>query len=694
MKQSDLLIEIGVEEIPVDSIGIAADFLQQSFQKLLSDSNLKCAILTVSSTPRRLVLMAESLDARQEDVSLQKTGPSLSIAYDATGKPSPAALGFLKKNNAQVTDIYTEKTDKGEFIAIRQDIPGKATTDLIADWFPRFLSSISFPKKMVWDDNKLGFIRPLRWILALWDNQILALDAYGIKSSNVSYGNRWLGLDHQITLSRPADYFGSLEQNKVLADRAKRKAIILEQLKSIAPQGQTVDLDLRLVDTVTDLVEFPSAVLAEFDPAFLILPEKIISSTISQNQKYFSMHDSAGKLSKHFVFISNGDPVHNEIIRRGNEKVVQARLADAMWYFREDTKKPLDSYLPALQDVVFQAKLGTVAAKCQRIEKLSAYICDELGFDARQKSLTGRAAALCKADLVTNMLGEKEFTKLQGYIGKQYALAGGEEAEVAEAIFEHYMPRGQGDSLPETISGAIVAISDKLDTVCGIISIGMIPTGSGDPYALRRAAGGVVQIMAARDWNLDLNKLAAYAISLIEQETKIEAKSKENVDKFFQGRVKWLLQQYNIDYDVIESVMHINTAHLVELKYRALALQNYRIKADFIKLVVGFKRVSNIIAEVKTFAAPEPSLFEQEEEKALYEELGHISKGIKGALPKHDYPLAIEILVRYGSFIDSFFDKVLVNTEDPAIRNNRYNLLQLIRKEFLQVADLSLLVIE
>lgn len=694
MKHSDLLLEIGVEEIPVESITIATDYLRQSFEKLLAETKLNCGKLLISSTPRRIVLLANSLDGSQQDVSLVKTGPSLALAYDTSGNHGPAALGFLKKNNASVSDIFTEKTEKGEFIAIRQEIPGKTTPELIADWFPRFLNSIPFPKKMVWNEARPGFIRPLRWILALWGDSVLPLSVYGVSSSDHSYGNRWMGLDHKLRIPKVTDYFPLLEQARVLANRAERKALILEQLKTIAPQGEEVDPDPRLVDTVTDLVEFPNAVLAAFDPAFLVLPEKIITSTISQNQKYFSIHTIEGKLSHHFVFISNGDPAHGELIRSGNEKVVQARLADAMWYFREDTAKPLESFLPALNEVVFQAKLGTVAAKSVRIEKLAARICEFLDFDRAQTELACRAARLCKADLVTTMLGEKEFTKLQGYIGKQYALAGGEEPEIAEAIYEHYMPRGQGDGLPETSSGAILAIADKLDTVCGIIGIGMIPSGSGDPYALRRAAGGVVQILAARDWDIDLKQLSDHALSLIEEQTAVEPGSRENVDSFFRGRVKWLLQQYNVDYDVIDSVMHIDSSHLVGLKYRALALQGHRTKPDFVKLVIGFKRVSNIIAEAPDFGDPDPLLFEQTEEKDLYLELGTVSRGIDAALTRHDYPLAIDILVGYGALIDKFFDTVLVNTETTAVRKNRYNLLSLIRKEFLRVADLSLLVIE
>ncbi len=694
LRQCDLLLEIGVEEIPVESITIAVDYLRQSFEKLLLESKLSFGKLLVSSTPRRLVLLAESLDSRQQDLTLLKTGPSLALAFDAAGNPGPAALGFLKKNNASVADLITETTDKGQFIAIRQEIPGKSTPELIGEWFPRFLNGIAFPKKMIWDSFRPGFIRPLRWILALWDDQVLPLSAYGLSSSNLSYGNRYLGLDHRVTINCAAEYFPLLEEARVLANREQRKNLILEQLKSITPEGEQVEPDPRLVDTVTDLVEFPNAVLASFDPAFLSLPDKIITSTISQNQKYFGVYSAEGELTNHFVFISNGNPAHRDLIRRGNEKVVHARLSDAMWYYREDTRKPLENYLPALQDIVFQAKLGTVAEKCDRIGKLAQRICDQLQFDSRQKALAGRAALLCKADLVTTMLGEKEFTKLQGYIGKQYALAGGEDPEVAQAIFEHYMPRGQGDSLPETVSGAVLAIADKVDTVCGIISIGMMPSGSGDPYALRRAAGGVVQILASRDWNIDLDDLSRFAVDLITHRTQVEQNSVPNVDAFFRGRLKWLLQQYNIDYDVIDSVMHIDSARPVELRYRALALQSARLKPDFIKLVIGFKRVSNIIAEAGNFVAPDPGLFQQVEETALHTELMSVGDKIANALTRHDYPLAIDILVNYGSYIDSFFDAVLVNTDDQSIRANRYGLLNLVRKEFLKVADLSLLVIE
>lgn len=695
MNKENLLIEIGVEEIPADSIGIAISFIRDSFEAFILESGLSCGRIDVFSTPRRLAIRAIDLDSQQEDKTVTKSGPAVSIAYNAEGELSPAGLGFLKKCGAKAEDIIREESEKGSFISIKQEIKGRNTADLIADWFSGMIKAIPFPKKMIWNQSKGGFIRPLRWLVGLFGNELLKLDAFGIASDRISFGNRWTGLDTPVMIQAPDEYEGKLMASMVMCDREARLQSIREQLdRSFQGKDCSVLVDNRLVETVTDLVEYPTAVVAEFDEAFLSLPDKIITSTISQNQKYFSVVDAQGSLTNRFVFISNGDPRHSGLIRKGNEKVVRARLADAMWYFREDLETPLENYYPKLKDVVFHAKLGTVADKTNRIMILAEIISDSLGFAPEQKSRILRAGLLCKTDLVTTMLGEKEFTKLQGYIGKQYALAGGEDPEVAEAINEHYMPKGQADKLPETVSGAVIAIADKLDTVCGIIGIGMLPTGSGDPFALRRAAGGIVQILADRGWNLDLKTLIETAIGCFEENPNIKPNSFGQILSFFASRVKWLLQQYNISYDVIESVMHTDTAHIPDIRHRAQALQDYRNHEDFIGLVIGFKRVANIISAEKSFGEVDVNLLSDPAELALYDGLSNLHRDIDSSLERSDYEKTISYLVRFGVEIDRFFDDVLVNTEDAAIRTNRYSLLYSVKQEFLRVADLSLLVIE
>ncbi|PKN75159.1 MAG: glycine--tRNA ligase subunit beta [Candidatus Cloacimonetes bacterium HGW-Cloacimonetes-2] len=692
----DLLVEIGVEEIPVDSIDPAVKYIKQSFENLLKTTELAYSELMLSSTPRRFVIECKGLLSAQADRKLHRTGPAKSIAFTADGAPAPALLGFLKKNQADISQVSTESTEKGEFVCIDLDIPGRQTAEIISQWLLELLPQIPFPKKMIWNQAKLGFIRPLRWIVALWGDELLPLEAYGIKSGRTSYGNRYLGLGKEIQICSQANYCGTLREHRVIALRDERKAILRAQLESCLGQdsSQKVVMDERLIDTVTDLVEYPTAVVAEFDREFLVLPDKIISSTISQNQKYFSVVDKTGKLTNKFVFISNGDPACSEIIRGGNEKVVRARLADAMWYFKEDSAKPLESYIPKLNEVVFQSKLGTVAAKSNRIASLAVFISSELGLGEETVAKAIRAAKLCKADLVTTMLGEKEFTKLQGYIGKQYALAGGEDPEVAEAIYEHYMPKGQGDSLPETITGSLVAIADKLDTVCGIIAIGMMPTGSGDPYALRRAANGIVQIIGQRKWKLNLERLIDQSLELINTEAGIQEESPVMVRGFMKQRVEWLLQQNGIDYDVVDAVMQEDCFDVTDLIYRATALQSYRNREDFVRLVIGFKRVSNIIAAEKEHSAVNESLLTEEAELLLYQDLVSLEQKVKQRLLENDYPGTIELLVAYGSSIDLFFDKVLVNVEDTTIRQNRYALLWRIKQVFLKLADISLLVVE
>jgi glycyl-tRNA synthetase beta chain len=690
----DFLIEIGVEELPADQIKPAMDFIENSFRRLCVDSRISFTGLQPASTPRRLAMVVLDLDAGQEDIILNKVGPSTRICYDDAGNLSPAALGFLRKNSATPDDIYIEKTEKGEFIAINIQQKGKPTADILQDWIVNLLPAIPFGKTMIWEKPECSFSRPIRWMVSILGTEVLPVEVWGISGGNRTRGLRILGLENSLEIASPRKYFKTLKSAQVVADRAERLASIRAELLAITEQNSfRVIIDERLLETVTDMVENPSAVIAEFEPQYLKLPSQVITSTISQNQKYFSIVDkNSGELLNKFVFISNGDPQYADVIRIGNEKVVKPRLADAMWYFEEDTKKPLESFVPTLTEVVFHSKLGTVADKSRRITKLGEEICHKLGLDSETTAHVSRAALLCKADLVTLMLGEKEFTKLQGYIGREYALHCQEAPEVADAIYEHYMPKGQNDDLPSTLCGSILAVADKLDTVCGIIGIGLIPTGSGDPYALRRAANGVVQIIAAQQWKLDLSSLIDVAIASYQD--KIETGTRETVYAFFKQRTQWLLKQIGLDYDIVDSVMHIDISMLTNLIRRAKALQELRSLPQFINLVISFKRVSNIIADAKEIPSINEDLLVTDEERDLYSALMIQSGAIASELDRTDYAAVIRCLIELGPQIDLFFDKVLVNCEDKALKQNRYALLSLIRREFLHVADLSLIVVE
>ena len=695
MEQSRFLLELGCEELPEKQIEIACNSISSFFGTFLKSNKLHCSSYKVSGTPRRIYLEALELDSQQKDEEILKTGPLVNIAYDEEGNLTPAGKGFLKRSQVKEEAIFIQETEKGKFLAVKYIKKGLATVELLKDWITEMIVQIPFEKKMAWSQLGLTFSRPLRWFLVLWDNLPLELDFGGIPCGNITYGNRFLGLDKAITINKAEDYIPKLREQKVIADIEERRKEIINQLAAIFPEGDfKVIEDRELVETVVNLVEFPTAVIGEFEEKYLSLPDKIIISTISQTQKYFAVQNNEGKLSNKFIFISNGNPSASKIIRKGNEKVVKARLADALWYWNEDTKHPLEYWTKYLDKVIFQAKLGTMSDKTKRIMQLVNAVTDELNITEEQKKKAIRCAKLCKADLVTNMLGEKEFTKLQGYIGKQYALASGEDSEIAEGIFEHYLPRGSGDKLPSTMCGAIVAIADKMDTVAGIIGIGMMPTGSGDPFALRRAANGIVQIISYRKWDLDLFTLANKALTLIEKQTELDKKANQNVHNFLEQRIEGLLKTNGIAYDVIDSVMHIDKSHIHDLENRAKALNALKGKEDFIHLVIGFKRVANIIAETKDFVTFNKEKLVEQEEINLYEALQTLHQDIDAALQNKDYPLALQYLIKFGKVIDAFFDRVLVNCEDDELRNNRHSLLKEVKKEFLRVADLSLIVLE
>lgn len=694
MNKRDFLFEIGVEEIPAGHFGPARDWLQESFLGFIRDSRLSFDSLKVSGTPRRFFVLASGIPVEQPDTVLERTGPAVKIAYNDSGELTPAALGFLKKNGATAEDVNVQTTDKGEFIAISILQKGRPADELMADWVRELLPAFPFPKKMIWRLKELSFSRPVRWLCLLWGEDELAVDSFGIPCGRVSYGNRYLSLDDPVQISGPSAYLSTLQEHRVMADRDERLARLNEGLKEVfSGEALSVVPDPRLAETVCDLVEWPTAVAASFEERFLALPEKIITSTISQNQKYFSVCHACGKLSNRFVFISNGDPAKSDIIRHGNEKVVKARLADAHWYYQEDLRKPLENYVPALEEVVFQARLGTMAAKVRRIEALCAWMADQLKLDTSAKTKVLRTALLAKADLVTNMLGEKEFTKLQGYIGKQYTLACGEDSEVAEGIWEHYAPRGSNDALPASLTGAIVAVADKTDTVCGIIGAGLMPTGSADPFALRRAANGVCQILLERGWDLSLEDLVSQCFSILSADLLLEADAPDKTQTFFRQRAEWLLKQEGIAYDVIDSLAHLSIGSLASFREQALAIGRIKETEDFTRLVIGFKRVANIVGSASTQAV-DPTLFAQEEEKALHAAQDKLRQDIDAAMLGGDYEAALRALVNMGRPIDSFFDAVLVNCDEELLRKNRHALLTQIKTQFLRVADISRIVIE
>jgi len=695
VNKKHFLFELGTEEIPAGYIGNAIQKFEELITQSLSENKLSYEQILTYTTPRRMAILVKDLQIQQADEIIEKTGPAKKIAMDDNGQLTKPGLGFVQGAKARPEDVFIKETPKGEYIAVKVEIKGKSVQDLLPEMLKNAIDKIYFPKSMRWGSLNIPFARPIRWIIALLDQEIIPFEYAGIKASNISQGNRFYQLESNTLISNPDQYLTQLRKVFVIADREERKGLISEQMTSLYKDSRfKIQEDQRLLDQVTDLVEYPTAVIASFEAKYLRLPEKIITSTLTQNQKYFAVLDENNQLTNYFVFISNGNPEHSDIIRTGNEKVVRARLEDAEFYYDEDLKKRLEYYVQKLDSVVFQAKLGTLLEKTERIKAISNYLCDQLNVDELSRKQIVRAAHLCKADLVTLMLGEKEFTKLQGYIGMNYALHSQEEEVVAQAIYEHYMPRGQNDQLPANSISAIVAIADKIDTVCGIIGVDLIPTGSNDPFALRRAANGIVQIAEKYQMDFNINELIDFAYTQLKEKLQSETHNLDVVKDFIKQRVRWLMEQNGFEYDLIDSLNHVEWNSLLDIKTRLSDLKAVKQKDDFIKLVLGFKRVSNIIEKSKTNSLFNETLLQEDAEKALYENFVILQKSLTEKLQSKAYHLALNEILPFNSHIDHFFDCVLVNCEDIQIKENRYALLRMIRMLFLQIADISKIVTE
>ncbi|MEA2095711.1 MAG: glycine--tRNA ligase subunit beta, partial [Candidatus Cloacimonadota bacterium] len=549
MDKKDFLFEIGVEEIPAAYIAGAIKTIKDHFESNLKKANLDYNKLQIFSTPRRLAIKILSLQTQQKDEVIERTGPTKEIAYDIDGNLTNAALGFLRGAGAEQKDIIIKQTPKGDKIAIRKEIKGKPATTILIGLIKDAIAEIKFQKSMKWGSSKLTFARPIRWLLVLFGNEIIELEFGNIKSGNITFGNRFQKLDNPAEINSIDEYEEKLESVFVIPDRGKRFKLIQVGIEEILNSIQNkyhdkldyVDDKDNLINIVTDLVEYPTPILSEFDIKYLELFNNIpnvIIQTLSEHQKYFPINEN-GELTNKFIIIGNGNPKYKELIKLGNNKVVNARLADAAFYYNEDTKISLEYYVPKLKEVIFQSKLGTLFEKTERIKKLIGFLCDELDIDSDVKKHSLRAAHLCKADLVTLMLGEKEYTKLQGMVGYEYALKSKEDIKVAIAIFSHYMPRSNYDSLPIGKEGAILAIADKVDTICGIIGVDMIPTGSKDPFALRRAANGVVQIISNNSFEINIHKLIDISFKLLESKLDKSENNKNMVYDFFKQRVNW-----------------------------------------------------------------------------------------------------------------------------------------------------------
>jgi glycyl-tRNA synthetase beta chain len=682
----ELLLEIGTEEIPAGFIPQALIDLESLAKKELEANRIDFHGINTLGTPRRLVLVIESISEKQRDEETKKIGPSKQAAFDAKGNPTKAAIGFAKSQSVPVESLTLIQTEKGEYVCAVKKESGKPTSELLSSIIPKWIFSIPFQKSMKWADVPIRFARPIHWILALFGGEVVPFEVGNIRSGNKTYGHRFMHPGH-FPVKDFQSYLQKTREASVIVDPVERKKRIEdEMIREGAKVSGRVLKDEELLNEVNFLVEYPVALCGTFDNKFLSLPREILIHSMKEHQRYFPVVDDHGILLPHFVCISNINPKSREVVVKGNEKVLKARLSDAAFFFEDDLKIPLEKRLEQLKKVVFQAKIGTSYEKVMRFKQLALWITGRI--DPKLREAVERTSLLCKADLVTGMVGE--FPKLQGIVGKEYARLSGEKPEVAEAIYEHYLPSFAGDRLPSGPIGDIVSIADKMDTIVGCFGVGLVPTGTADPFGLRRQALGIIRIILEKKYSISLRGLIEESERHLKEkmERPVE-KVKEEVLDFFRVRYQNFLLDKEYPFDVIEAVLSISFDELLDVQGRIDALRKAREWKDFESIVIAFKRAMNILKGSPPQKEINPSLFAESVEQDLYQSFLKAKERIGLHLNQKDYSPTLLEMTQMKKPIDEFFDGVMVMVEDEAIRNNRLALLDGIGKLFLKIADFS-----
>ena len=668
----NFLFEIGIEELPARYVNQAEEDLKQIITQELSNERIKFMDIRSFSTPRRFSVIVENISEKQEDLDKKSIGPSINVAYK-DGVLTKAGEGFVKSQNATIDDIKVVENEKGQYISIEQFIKGIATKDVLPKILDTVLRKIEFEKNMKWSDKEFRFARPIKWFVTLLNGEILPFEFEGIKSSNVTRGMR-IFASQNLVLENESDYEKMLEGNVVIPSREKRKQAILDSVHNNCEQdGDRVVVNDYLLEEVVNLVEYPYAIKGEFSADYLSLPEDIITITMETHQRYFPVLDENGKLTNKFVLVRNANE-YSEIVKKGNEKVIEPRLADAKFFFDEDLKTKFEENTLKLKEVVFQKDMGTIYEKVERSLEIAKYIINELKLQTKEKNIL-RTIELAKADLVTNVIGEKEFTKLQGFMGQVYAEKQGEDANVAKGIFEHYLPRYQGDKLPETLEGAIAGISDKIDTVVGCFAVGLKPTSSKDPYALRRAVQGIIMVALEMKLNINYEELILKVLSIFAKSKKVKESNveKEIIEFFKQRLIKVLSDKYSKDLISYEINLEKN---ITELEHKLSVLAELSKTDEFDRMVNLLKRVKNIIKDEKMSGIDvKESLFEKEEEKKLMDFIKKFEDSKEKSFDNKTRELLHNSVV-----IDDFFDNVMINSENQEVKHNRLEMLSRLMK--------------
>ena len=702
---AELLLEIGVEELPYQFIAPALVALKDSAEQLFKDQRLAFQSTRTLGTPRRLTLVVAGLATQQTSMVKEAMGPSKAVAFDPAGQPTRAAMGFAAGQGVSVQELQIRQTPKGEYLfAVKQE-QGRPANVVLKELLPQLISKLSFPKAMKWNSTGAKFARPVRWLVVLYGGATLPIEAAGIIAGNRTEGHRVLGSAKGIGVRDSESYLKGLERQGVISDPERRRRMIEEQIATLCKKtGFTLNVDGDLLDQAVYTTECPNAIIGSFKPAYLEVPQEILITSMKEHQGFFSlMHKETGKLVPHFIAVTNNRAKDMGLIREGNERVLAARLADAKFFFDEDRKVKLEDRVLKLAGVTFQQKLGTMEKKQQRIRKLASMIATSVRpQDYELKQTCERAADLCKADLLTGVVGE--FPELQGIMGGEYAKHDGESEAVSQAIREQYLPRSIEGELPKTIAGQVLSLADRLDSVAAFFYVGLVPTGSEDPFALRRNATAIVRIILESNLRIDVGIFVDAARQLVIAEgfkggQDSGPEGRRRMTEFIFERVRHYGKVVHaLRDDVIEAVLkpaHDKTLDLVDLVLRMKALESVTTKPEFDPLIVGFKRAHRLVEKEKWDRKPvDKARFEHPTESALYLAIAEERSKMLSAMTRGDYGQALDSLVRLKPAIDAFFTAVMVNAEDPAIRSNRLSLLQEVDDFFNSFADFSQIVVQ
>ncbi len=685
---SDLLFEIGTEELPAGFLKPALTQLQENFITMTKDLRLDHGAVRTMGTPRRLALLVEDLAVRQPDSREELLGPSAKAGLGKDGNPTKAAEGFARSKGATTDDLQVVQTPKGEYLMLVREVQGKPVKELLPELLQELIFAFSFPKSMKWGVNLHSFARPIQWLLAMNDSEIVEFTHEEVQSSNRTRGHRFMA-NEEIVINGLRSYEKQLLHAHVIVDQAIRRELVTKEVKDAVAASQDlagakVFIDENLVDTVTNLVESPFGVCGGYDNKFLALPDDVLITSMREHQKYFPVVDKEGVLLAGFVAVNNTKVIDSAVTRKGHERVLRARLEDALFFFNSDKETSLDNRLEKLEGIIFQAKLGTMLEKKERIVKLARILAEKFEPSALEDSV--RAATLCKADLLTDMVGE--FPSLQGIMGEAYAQDEGENAHVSLAIQEHYMPKRAGAALPGTATGAIVGLADRFDTVAGCFGIGQAPTGTADPFGLRRLSLAILHIIQDRQYSLSLKEILHKALALYGDKVDGSSKTVDTVITFVKGRYVNDCIAKGVDPEAVEAVTSVLFDDVNDCTKRIEAFMAIKNDDAFGVLASSFKRIRNIIKDNASTEVDE-ALFQEAAETALFGLFGEVREQIQSLIEKRDYLKALEVLLKLKEPVDSFFDDVMVMAEDMAVRQNRLNLLTALGDLVLQIGDIS-----